>query len=158
MNMGRVSLRDYRGAPLLLVFSRYFGCPVCQLEFDELLGYLRAHTGIQVVYVNQSTHESARAYIERRAVTFPVIAAEKEGGRYPLYDLYGVGGLGPLAALQILIKGRKALAGGKVHGPYEGIETQSPALFIVALDGTLALAHYGLFDSERITRTIKKFS
>ena len=150
VNMGRVALGDYRGQEVLLNFSRYFGCPVCQLEFDELLKFRVTHPGLRVVYVNQSLPESARAYIEGRRVDFPVIAAEKSGGRYPLYDLYGVGGLGPVAAVEILFKGRRALRLGKRHGPYEGIETQSPAQFLIDGDGKIASAHYGLFKPEKL--------
>lgn len=36
VNLGKITLKEYRGRNLLLIFSRYFGCPVCQLEFDEL--------------------------------------------------------------------------------------------------------------------------
>ncbi|MFA5869277.1 MAG: redoxin domain-containing protein [Candidatus Bathyarchaeia archaeon] len=150
VNMGRVSLGDYRGQNVLLLFSRYFGCPVCQLEFDELLEFRRIRPGLRVVYVNQSLPESARVYIEGRGVDFPVVAAEKSGGRYPLYDLYGVGSLGPVAAVEILFKGRRALQLGKRHGPYEGIETQSPAQFLIDGQGRIASAHYGLFKPEKL--------
>ena len=150
VNMGRVSLGDYHGTNVLLLFSRYFGCPVCQLEFDELLEFRKTQPELRVVYLNQSLPESARAYIEGRSADFPVIAAEKSGGRYPLYDLYGVGGLGPVAAVEILFKGRRALRLGKRHGPYEGIETQSPAQFLIDGDGKIASAHYGLFKPEKL--------
>ena len=93
VNMGRVALGDYRGQEVLLNFSRYFGCPVCQLEFDELLEFRRTRPDLRVIYVNQSLPDSAQRYLEGRGVDFPVIAAEKSGGGYPLYDLYGVGGL-----------------------------------------------------------------
>ena len=148
--MGKVSLGDYRGQNLLLNFSRYFGCPVCQMEFDELLEFRRTRPGLKVVYVNQSLPESARTYIEGRGVDFPVIAAEKSGGRYPLYDLYGVGVLDPVAAIEILFKGKKAIKLGKKHGPYEGIETQSPAQFLIDGEGKITSAHYGLFKPEKL--------
>ena len=31
-----VSLADFKGRPLVLVFSRYVGCPVCQMTAVEL--------------------------------------------------------------------------------------------------------------------------
>jgi peroxiredoxin len=150
VNMGKISLRDYRGRDLHLIFSRYFGCPVCQLEFDELLEHRKTHTGLNVVYVNQSLPASAKAYIEGRNVDFPVIAAEKVGGGYPLYDLYGVGGFGPVAAVEIFLKARRARAAGKKHGTYEGVEMQAPAQFYINAEGKITSAHYGLFDASKL--------
>ena len=150
VNMGTVNLRDYSGGDVLIIFSRYFGCPVCQLEFDELLEYKKAHPGLRVVYVNQSIPASARAYIEGRGVDFPVIPAEKVGDGYPLYALYGVGGFGLQSAIEIFLKGRKALAVGKHHGPNEGIETQCPAQFHVDAGGKIVSAHYGLLDLAKL--------
>lgn len=38
LNMGEFRLSDLRGRErVYLVFSRYFGCPICQLDFKELL-------------------------------------------------------------------------------------------------------------------------
>ena len=31
-----VSLEDFSGKRLVILFGRYFGCPACQLDFDEL--------------------------------------------------------------------------------------------------------------------------
>jgi peroxiredoxin len=146
VNMGTVNLLDYNGGDVLILFSRYFGCPVCQYEFDELIEYRKLHHGLRVIYVNQSLPASAKAYIEGGGVDFPVIPAEKVSGSYPLYALYNVGGFGPRSAIEIFLKGRKALAAGKSHGPYEGIETQCPAQFRVDAEGRIASAHYGLLD------------
>jgi peroxiredoxin len=43
VNMGSVTLNEFRGHKTLLIFSRYFGCPVCHLEFDELREFLKSH-------------------------------------------------------------------------------------------------------------------
>ncbi len=149
VNMGTVNLRDHRGGYVLLIFSRYFGCPVCQLEFDELLQYKKAHPGLKLIYVNQSLPASARAYIEGRGVDFPVVTAEKKGDAYPLYALFGVGRFGPRSAIEVLLKGRRARAAGKSHGPYEGIETQCPAQFHIDAEGKISSAHYGLLDLNK---------
>ena len=38
LNMGEFRLSDLRGRErVYLVLSRYFGCPICQLDFKELL-------------------------------------------------------------------------------------------------------------------------
>jgi peroxiredoxin Q/BCP len=156
VNMGTINLRDNRGGDVLLIFSRYFGCPICQLEFDELLEYKKMRPGLRVIYVNQSLPGSARAYIEGRGVDFPVVAAEKRGDGYPLYDLYGVGGFGPHAVIDVLLKSRRARAAGKRHGPYEGIETQCPAQFLVDAEGRIVSAHYGFFDTGKLPDSLGK--
>jgi len=61
-----------------------------------------------------------------------------------------VDGLDPVAAIEILFKGRRAIQLGKKHGPYEGIEMQSPAQFLIDGSGMIASAHYGLFKPEKL--------
>jgi peroxiredoxin len=150
VNRGSVTLSDFRGYKTLLIFSRYFGCPVCQLEFDELREFLKSHPSLKVIYVNQSQPESARKFIEGKGVDFPVIASPKVAGKFELYDLYGVGGLGPTSIIEIFLKGRRARMHGKKHGPYEGIETQSPAQFLIDEKGRIITAKYGLFSPEKL--------
>ena len=154
VNMGKVILSNLKGHKTLLIFSRYFGCPVCQLEFDELREFLRGHPSLKVLYVNQSLPESAGKFIEGKDINFPVIACPKVDGRYALYDLFGVGSLGPVSAIKILFKGWKAQRLGKRHGPYEGIETQSPAQFLFDEGGRIISAEYGLFDAEKLTTAL----
>jgi peroxiredoxin len=154
INNGRVTLSDFRGHKTILVFSRYFGCPVCQLEFDELREFLKSHMSLKVLYVNQSLPESARKFIEGKGVDFPVIAAPKVSGKYELYELYGVGSLGPAGIIEIFAKSRKAQRLGKKHGPYEGVETQSPAQFLIDDDGRIISAEYGLFNPEKLNRSL----
>jgi peroxiredoxin len=150
VNSGTVSLGQLRGRRVLLVFGRYFGCPVCQREFDELEAFAAGHPGLAVVYVNQSSSESARSFLEGRKPGFPVIPAPRTDGRYPLYDLYGVGKLGLLMLVKLVGKGREARAAGKKHGAYEGIETQSPAQFLIGADGKIVWDNQGLFDTGKI--------
>ncbi len=150
INMGKVILSSYRGWELDIIFSRYFGCPVCQYEFDELLEYRKRHPTVNLIYVNQSLPATAKAYIEGMGVDFPVIAAEKFRDSYPLYDLYGVGGFSPVAAVKIFLKARRAREAGKKHGPYEGIEMQSPAQFHIDAEGKIASTHYGLLDLNKL--------
>ncbi|MCX6643451.1 MAG: redoxin domain-containing protein [Candidatus Bathyarchaeota archaeon] len=156
VNLGKVILKDFRGRKLLLIFSRYFGCPVCQLEFDELAELLKLHPELKVVYVNQSSSESARKFLEGKDVKFPVISASRIEGKYELYELYGVGKLNPIALLEILQKARVARKSGKVHGTYEGVETQSPANFLLDENGKVLLADYGLFNLEKMLKYLGK--
>jgi peroxiredoxin Q/BCP len=155
VNMGKITLSDFKGHKTLLIFSRYFGCPVCQLEFDELREFLRDHPSLMVLYVNQSLPESVKKYIEDKDVNFPVIASPKVDGKYELYELYGASSLGPASAIKILLKGQKARRLGKQHGPYEGIETQSPAQFLIDEDGKIISAEYDLFNAEKLIRVLR---
>ena len=154
VNLGKVALKDCRGRKLLLIFSRYFGCPVCQLEFDELAELLKLHPELKVIYVNQSSPESARKFLEGKEVNFPVISALRIGGKYELYELYGVGKLNPIGLLEILQKARVARKSGKVHGAYEGVETQSPANFLLDETGKVLYADYGLFKLEKMLKIL----
>jgi len=154
VNVGRVTLGDYRGRRVLLVFGRYFGCPVCQHDFDQLIR-LRRETGIDVIYMVQSRPESAAEYIGGLGVDFPVVAVPVENGRYRVYDAYGVGALGAASVIQMFRRARDARRAGKVHGPYEGRETQSPADFVVDVDGVILRAHVGLFDPVELTAFLR---
>lgn len=151
VNMGRVSLKDYRGSRVLLVFGRYFGCPVCQHDFDQLLK-LRKDAGpdLKIIYLVQSSPESAEEYIKDLGVNFPVMPVPKEDGKYRVYDMYGVGSMGPGTLAKIISRARKAKRAGKVHGAYEGREIQSPADFIIDEDGGIIRAHVGLFEADEV--------
>jgi peroxiredoxin Q/BCP len=157
VNKGAVRLEDYRGRMVLLVFGRYFGCPVCKLDFDRLLEMIEdeAH-GFDVIYVTQSSSESSKEYLEGLDVEFPVIPAENINGRYPLYDDYGVGRIGLTTMPGLLRRAREARKAGKVHGPYEGIETQSPADFVIDEGGRIVWAHIGLLEPNRVLSFLRK--
>ena len=154
VNVGRVTLGDYRGRRVLLVFGRYFGCPVCQHDFDQLIR-LRRETGIDVIYMVQSRPESAAEYIKGLGVDFPVVPVPREDDKYRVYDAYGVSTLGPVSVIQIFMRARDARKEGKVHGPYEGRETQSPADFVVDVDGVILRAHVGLLDPGELSAFLR---
>ncbi len=145
VNKGEVSLGNYE--KVILVFGRYFGCPVCQDDFDALID-LSEKTENPIVYFTQSLPGSARKYLESCPVTFPVVPVPKEGG-YPLYKDYSVGMMGFNTMLGILRRAGEARKKGKVHGEYEGRETQSPADFVVE-DGKILWANRGLFDGDKL--------
>ena len=155
INKGRLHLNEFKGNTILLNFSRYFGCPVCQLEFDELRELTKKHSDLKVIYVNQSHPESAKKFIEGKNVDFPIITSQKTNGKYELYDLYGVGDLGVNSLIGILQKAKRAKSLGKEHGPYEGKETQSPAQFLIDEDGIVFYLNYGLFNLESLEQVLK---
>ena len=148
VNMGKISLEDYMGSKVVLVFGRYFGCPVCQDDFDELIG-MSEKTDIPIVYFTQSLEGSARKYLEGYDVTFPVIPVPKVDG-YKVYKDYSVGMMGFNTMLGILRRAGEARKKGKTHGDYEGRETQSPADFVVDEEGSIIWTNRGLFEAENL--------
>lgn len=159
VNMGAVSLEALKGDAVLLVFGRYFGCPVCQYDFDLLLGIQEeVIEKARIVYLVQSTPESARAFIEGMDVMFPVIPVPKTDGGYRVYDDYGVGRVSVGTLVAVLRRSRDAGRAGKKHGPYEGTETQSPADFVVDGSGIIRRAHYGLFEPEDVLGALGRLS
>jgi len=148
VNSGKVSLSNFRGRKVILVFGRYFGCPVCQDDFDALLEMSRK-TDEAIVYFTQSLEGSARKYLEDYEVTFPVVSIPKTSG-YQLYKDYNVGMMGFNTMLGILRRSGEVKKKGKVHGDYEGRESQSPADFVVDENGKIVWANLGLFDAEKL--------
>ena len=150
INMGTVSLSSYIGKRVLLVFDRYFGCPVCQLDFDDLVEYKdRVREYAEIVFLTQSSPDSALSYIMELGVDFPVIPVSKDDG-YKVYRDYGVGNMGIGTTIDILRRASAARKRGKVHGAYEGHETQSPADFGLDNEGKVIWAHKGVLNMGKL--------
>lgn len=135
---------ELAGRPLVLVFMRYAGCPICQLDLGAFVGRAAAFrdAGASLVLVVQSSPERAGALGQRAAREGALVACDPEG---KLYDLYGLRLANPLqyAGPAVLRKLGRARAKGMAHGPREGRERQLPAAFVIAADGHIAHAHYG---------------
>lgn len=151
-NMGSFRLSDLRGKErVYVVFSRYFGCTMCQLDFKELME--RAYDILKhgkMVYVTQSAPENAEKLLTGKTVPFPIVLDSKEP--YYLYEAYGIGNLTPGDMPRVMARATKARAEGFQHGAYEGNERQSPAEFIISKEVTIEYAHYGPLDLEKSMR------
>ena len=77
---GEVSLADFRGRPLLLNFWATW-CPPCVTEMPLLARFHRerAAAGWQVVGVAVDQEKPVRAFIEARAIDFPIALAGNQG-------------------------------------------------------------------------------
>ena len=150
VNFGEVSLNGYLGRKVVLVFGRYFGCPVCQDDFDQLV-QMSKKTQVPIVYFTQSLEGSARSYIKDYELMFPIIPVPKSDG-YKVYKDYNVGMMGFNTMLGILRRAGEARKKGKVHGDYEGRETQSPSDFVVNEEGKIIWVNRGLFDAEKLLK------
>ncbi|MBC8463231.1 redoxin domain-containing protein [Candidatus Bathyarchaeota archaeon] len=153
VNKGHIELSRYSGANLVLVFGRYFGCPVCQDDFDALIE-LSGKTDVPIIYFTQSLEGSARKYLEGYDVDFPVIPVPKAGG-YKIYKDYGVGMMGFNTMLGILRRAGEVKKKGKIHGEYQGRETQSPADFVINGDGMIIRETRGLLDTDSLLEFLR---
>ncbi len=123
------SLKAHR---TILIFSRYIGCPLCQLKLMETVrGYDSiTDAGGDVFFLLQSTVENAGERLRELGVRFTVVLDPEQ----KIYKLYGVtpakSKLG-LVSPKVLGKIREVKKLGIEHGAYEGNELQLPATFIV---------------------------
>jgi peroxiredoxin Q/BCP len=157
VNIGTISLENNRGKKVLLVFGRYFGCPVCQYEFDMLQKMFKElPTNVQVIYIVQSAPEIAKKFAEEKEANFPIISVLKTGGKWPIYADYGVGKIKLTLLPQLKKRADAAYATGIKHGPKEGSEMQSPAYFIIDESGKIQWVHIGLFEPEKVLAILKK--
>ncbi|MFY3743247.1 peroxiredoxin-like family protein [Anaeromyxobacter sp. Red801] len=130
------------GTPAVVLFTRYAGCPVCQLRVAQLSSAMpefRARScGVWMVF--QSTPEHLRAAMAEWKPGFAAVADPSAR----LYDAFAVeasvaGYLAPGSLLALV----RAMKAGKRHGRFEGRETQLPAGFVLDPAGRIAFAHYG---------------
>lgn len=123
-------------------FTRYAGCPVCQLEVARIataMPELRARScGVWMVF--QSTAERLRAAMAEWRPGFAAVADPTAR----LYDAFAVEAsvAGYLAPGSLVALARATMA-GKRHGRFEGRETQLPAAFVLDPAGRIAFAQYG---------------
>lgn len=115
-----------------LVFLRYYGCPLCQLDIHEYAENYEKITkkGDQILVVLQSDPVKLAEQIGPDDLPFDIICDPDR----KLYKKFGVKhALTPLGMLGTgtLPKLLKAKKMGFSHGEYEGVETQLPALIVV---------------------------
>jgi peroxiredoxin len=74
---------------IVLIFSRYFGCPICQLDLKDLMNRKSEieQKGAKILYITQSGEKVAKEYIDNEKIDFPVIPSTKD----ELYADYGLG-------------------------------------------------------------------
>ena len=141
-----VSLAQFAGKPLLLMFFRYASCPMCNLRLHD---FAREHQqlherGLEVVALFHSPAASIRQHAGGRHYPFRLVADPK----FEAYRLYGV----ETSRLRLLLS--SARPGFYVdwirsmrNGFWGGAAWQMakmPADFLIAPDGRIAVAHYGV--------------
>ena len=129
--------------PAVLVFLRYLGCPICQIDMANLKREINLieQKGAVLFVIIQSSPETVASATKKEDWPFTIICDPK-GDLFKLYHVE------PGSILRYmhpagLIMAIKATLQGYKHGKFEGKETQLPAVFIVAPDKTIKFTHYG---------------
>ncbi len=141
-NAGIVDLENLIGdTKIVLIFSRYFGCPICQLDLNILLENVQKirDKGAKLLYITQSGEKIANEFIKKYHIDFPVISSTKED----LYDVYGLGMMSAGTFTKVRGRLKEAKAQGIEHGEYEGWEKQEPGQFVVDEKGMIVHAEKG---------------
>ena len=119
-----------------LLFSRYFGCTLCQLdmlEYREAYERFRAK-GAQILFVLQSPPETINAAVQDGDYPFEIVC-NPDMSLYALYELPAAGSKVQLVSPGILKaiqqKRKKIAEHGLEHGAYEGEELQLPGSFLL---------------------------
>ena len=152
-NAGTINLSELIGKQkIVVIFSRYFGCPICQLDLKTLLERSKEieTKGANILYITQSGEKVAKEFIEQKSIPFPVIPSTKD----ELYKDYGLGPLVKEAAKQVRVKVKEAFALGFEHGEYEGWEPQCPGQFVIDTNGNIIHAKPGWLEIDPILEVL----
>ena len=136
-NAGTIDLGELIGKKqkIVLLFSRYFGCPICQLDLNILMEAVLEinNKGAKLLYITQSGEKVAQEFIAKYKIEFPVIPSSRK----ELYTEYGLGLMNEEAVKKVKSKFKEATERGFVHGDYEGWENQGPGQFVIGEDGNI---------------------
>ncbi|MEE9913528.1 MAG: AhpC/TSA family protein [Deltaproteobacteria bacterium] len=134
---------DAGNHPAILIFLRYYGCPVCQMEMASMKREIGpvAQKGARLFVVLQSAPETIVSLIKKDDFPFTIIC-DPQG---KIFRRYGVEAGGMIKYLHPagLLAAIKAISRGFGHGKFEGRETQLPAAFAMTADRLITYAHYG---------------
>ena len=140
----RQKLSDFtKKGTTVLMFLRYIGCPICQMEIAELKKESPRfrERSASLLVVLQSTPENITSMISQEDMPFEIVCDPQER----LFTLYGVkpGSTFDYITPTTIVRAATAVAKGFRHGTYEGNEKQLPATFIIDKGGKVRYAHYG---------------
>jgi peroxiredoxin len=132
--------------PLLLSFTRHFGCPQCKEMLDALVQHAPrlADTGLALAVVTQATPAQAAPFCTQRAAGVPCLADPQRNA----YRLYG---LGRGSLVQTLLSPRvwksnwllRRQKGFASEMPPAGQDAfQMAGMFIIGQDGRIRLPYY----------------
>ena len=146
-----VSLADYHGQRLLLIFVRHLACLPCQehlLEVEDRIATIDG-TGNRILVISFDALDQVREYRSKLNVSFP-IAADMARTAYDAYGLTKASFLQtwhPRTLWRYVMLWRK---GRKIQWPKKGSDlSQLGADFVVERDGKIGYAHYSERPDDR---------
>jgi peroxiredoxin Q/BCP len=154
----KISLRQFQGSPVWLIFYRYPGCPLCNLHISALKRRYPDFSsgGLKIITIFESPNSKFDPEMKDvRAMPFPLIADPER----VLYRAYGTevklsGVVRPSVGATFL----KAIFSGYKQGNIDGKLGQMPAHFLIAEDGTVEQAYYGRNIADHIPfEVVEKF-
>ena len=158
----KIKLSDYKGKPIILSFNRHRGCPFCNRRVHQIMGlnYRLMQTGIQIIFVFESSNEKLKESVFHKGVNpWPIIGdPEKE-----FYNLYGVE-RSTTKFLKTLYKTNviKAMRDTKDLGLINDEDMTLnliPADFFIDADFKIVKAHYGEHADDHVDMAeFKKFA
>jgi len=140
-----ISLEQFAGKPLLLLFFRFASCPMCNLrlrDFAQHYPFLHER-GLEVVALFHSPARSIRANAGKQDYPFHLVADPK----FQVYRRYGVETSWPRFFLSMLLPGFFIdWIRSMRYGFWGGVDWQMgkmPADFLIGPNGWIVKAHYG---------------
>ena len=129
--------------PAILVFLRYQGCPVCQMEMAQIkreIGLFTQKESKVFVFLQSPPETVASATNEADWPFFIVCDPQRA-----IFRKYAVepGGIFKYLHPAGMIAAIKAISQGFRHGKFEGKETQLPAAFAVNSMKIITYVYYG---------------
>lgn len=158
----QVTLDTFSGKPLALIFMRYVGCPVCQMDTIAYKQQYQAlkDAGLEIAMVFQSSTENLEQFEVQKVLPFTVLSDPK-GSSYKQYGVdWGITGFLSPKNLSPIFNSFKS---GHKHGKFEGNEFQYPAVFLIDADRKIRFTHYGetvsdLLSPEQVLTAFKQIS
>ncbi|NOR49513.1 MAG: redoxin domain-containing protein [Desulfuromonadales bacterium] len=127
----------------VLVFLRYHGCPVCQMEmasFKREIALFKQKNAKVFVFLQSST-DTLEPLLKEGDWPFDIVC-DPQGEIFELYAV-GTGNLFQYLHPAALVAACKATVRGFMHKKFEGKETQLPAAFVIKSDKTVKYRYYG---------------
>ena len=140
-----ISLKDFVGKPLLLMFYRYASCPMCNLRIrDFAQHYPRLHErGLEVVAFFHSPARNIHANAGKRHIPFHLVADPK----FKVYQNYRIETSWSRFFLSMFLPSFYVdWIRAMQYGIWGGVDWQMgkmPADFLIGPDGRIVKVHYG---------------
>jgi peroxiredoxin len=143
---GTVSLEQFAGKPLLLMFHRYAGCPMCNIRLHNFAGeFPELHArGLEAVAFFHSPVQEIRKHAGGRQYPFMIASDPK----FRVYRQYGVETSWPRLMMSfvrpsVYAELFRALRHGFRGGKPSPQLAKMPADFLIRPDGRIHAVHYG---------------